>query len=155
MNYGTFRKAGFTLIELLIVIALIAVLTSIVVSSLSTSRQKGIRASVQANLTNARAQAELFFLTNQTYVGVCGTIPVGTIQPIGEFVGKAATAVQAGTVATTPGTAQAVGQAICWESANAWVASVPIATGEYYCVDSANAGRTVTATISANTFVCP
>jgi len=54
---------GFTLIELLVVIAIIGILSSVVLASLTTARSKGADASIQAQLSNMRAQAELFYST--------------------------------------------------------------------------------------------
>ena len=64
---GTTRHtslSGFTLIELLVVIAIIGILSSVVLASLNTARQKGADAAVKSNLSNAPAQAELFYDDN-------------------------------------------------------------------------------------------
>ena len=58
------KTQGFTLIELLVVIAIIGILSSVVLASLTTARSKGTSAAVQAELANARAQAELYYSTN-------------------------------------------------------------------------------------------
>lgn len=54
-------KKGFTLIELLVVVAIIGILSSIVLASLSTARNKGQDASAKGSLSSARAAAELYF----------------------------------------------------------------------------------------------
>lgn len=64
-------KRGFTLIELLVVIAIIGILSSVVLASLNTARDKGSNAAIKSNLNNARAQAELYYDSGQTYLGVC------------------------------------------------------------------------------------
>ena len=53
------KNKGFTLIELLVVIAIIGILAATVLASLSTARSKGRAASVQASISQMRAQAEL------------------------------------------------------------------------------------------------
>ena len=55
---------AFTLIELLVVIAIIGTLSSIVVSSLNSARNKSVDASIRESLQQARNQAELFYASN-------------------------------------------------------------------------------------------
>jgi prepilin-type N-terminal cleavage/methylation domain-containing protein len=66
-------RRGFTLIELLVVIAIIGILSSVVLASLNTARQKGADAAIKSNVDNARAQAELYYdkQSPNSYTGVC------------------------------------------------------------------------------------
>jgi len=57
-------KKGFTLIELLVVVAIIGILASVVLASLSSARTKGADAAVKSNLNTIRSQSELFFSNN-------------------------------------------------------------------------------------------
>jgi prepilin-type N-terminal cleavage/methylation domain-containing protein len=57
-------KKGFTLLELLVVVAIIAIITSIILVSLSDSRNKGADAAVKSNLDTIRGQSELFYANN-------------------------------------------------------------------------------------------
>ncbi len=57
-------QRGFTLIELLVVVAIIGILSSIVLVSLNSARQKGRDASAKGSMSSIRAAAEIFYDTN-------------------------------------------------------------------------------------------
>lgn len=67
-------QRGFTLIELLVVIAIIGVLSSVVLASLNSARQKGQIAAIKANLNNMIAQAELSYDATGNYSTACISI---------------------------------------------------------------------------------
>ncbi len=65
---------GFTLIELLVVIAIIAILATIILASLGTARQRARNTRATSEMSQMRAQAEIFSgnaLGVPTYKGVC------------------------------------------------------------------------------------
>lgn len=117
MNY----KKGFTLIELLVVIAIIGILSSVVLASLNTARDKGADAAAKSNLNGARAQAELFYDGSGTlgYDTVC-TAAGG----VSKQVGAATSSVNSTATA-------------CFDDVGSWSAQVKLKSSvKYYCVDS-------------------
>ncbi|CAN5745213.1 hypothetical protein BH11PAT2_BH11PAT2_01020 [soil metagenome] len=138
---------GFTLIELLVVIAIIGILSSVVLASLNTARSKGVDASIKSNLTNARAQAELFYDSNGTsyYSNVCTNTTVGGVKSIYTNVVAAA---DSGGYPTFSRNAIGTGSiVVCNDTAAGWAAQAPLkgTSGTYYCVDSAGYATTTTA----------
>lgn len=151
-------RRGFTLIELLVVIAIIGILSSVVLASLNTARNKGADAAVKSNLANARAEAEIFYDSNtganaNTYTGLCVSGATSGI-----FDNAAAAAIAGGDTAAGR----------CNANATAWAASASLkvknqaATNsdiDYYCVDSLGAARVIDTNISVGTgaanTVCP
>ncbi len=67
-------KTGFTLIELLVVIAIIGILSSVILASMTSSRQKSRDAKRIAELTQMVRTLELFYDSNQRYPS---TTPTG------------------------------------------------------------------------------
>lgn len=64
------KKKGFTLIELLVVIAIIGILSSVVLASLNTARDKAKDAAIKSSMQTIRVQAELFYSDNSNSYGI-------------------------------------------------------------------------------------
>ncbi|NCA80699.1 MAG: type II secretion system protein [Sphingobacteriia bacterium] len=128
------KNKGFTLIELLVVIAIIGILSSVVLASLNSARNKGADTATKNNLANMRAQAELFYDTGNTYESLCD-------QPTIAQMRASANNSSGGTT-------------VCNAAASAWAAQAPIKAGGFWCVDSTGASKAVTTALSTNT-VCP
>lgn len=63
-------QKGFTLIELLVVIAIIGILSSVVLASLNTARQKGREVAFKAEMDSFKKAAELFYDDYGMYTGL-------------------------------------------------------------------------------------
>ena len=163
------KNQGFTLIELLVVIAIIGILSSVVLASLNTARNKGVDAAVKSNLANARAQAEMYYDANaNSYVvavdsattDICvSTALAGGVKGINANILAATQASQGatGTVNVTEATAEtavAVGGGVCFSAAGTWVAQAPLKAGGYWCVDSTGASIAEAAVLAASSTKC-
>ena len=122
---------GFTLIELLVVIAIIGILSSVVLVSLNSARNKGNDAKIQADLSGVRAAMEVYYSDNGGYsLGTtvnnnsCSQVPFddGKISPY--LTNKTAACVHNGT-ASEKATKYAIAATLPSELTTAW------------CVDSA------------------
>lgn len=144
---------GFTLIELLVVIAIIGILSSVVLASLNTARNRGADANIKANLANIRAQAELIYDTDGDYDAVCGANSTTQNAQIASMIASV----------NSQG-----GSAVCGRpasgAATAWAAAGTLKTTnqfgassgtDYFCVDSAGASKVIDSALGANTTTCP
>ncbi|MDO8522370.1 MAG: type II secretion system protein [bacterium] len=73
MNMIRMKNKGFTLIELLVVIAIIGILSSVVLASLNTARQKGRDARRISDVKQIQLALELYYDSNQFYPLTIGT----------------------------------------------------------------------------------
>lgn len=152
MNY--FKKlkqtqSGFTLIELLIVVAIIAILSGVVLASLNGARVKAKNAKIISEMSSLRAQAELFYNSNNyTYLtgGGAGCGSDMFISTLDGNVSKLYTSIDAATKNGTTSTT------VCNVTPESWALSVtlPGTPTSTYCVDSTGASKSG----SASTGVC-
>ncbi len=150
-------EKGFTLIELLVVIAIIGILSSIVLVSLNTARQKGNDAAVQSNINTIRTQAALDYSSNNNSYGTLSltTVNVSTSPVTQSGAPGTAVAIFGSTgdsrvaLALNQAGKSAADKSVTYGSSTdgqSYVVAAKLSTGKYWCVDSA--GHTgVSATI--------
>ncbi|OHB24232.1 MAG: hypothetical protein A2542_02495 [Parcubacteria group bacterium RIFOXYD2_FULL_52_8] len=157
-SYSTSK--GFTLIELLVVIAIIGILSSVVLASLNSARQKGADAAIKSDLSGIRSQAEIYRddQTNQDYgsytLGNCITSVAGSV-----FADPSVANGLKHAIAQNGGdnTGASATNAVCVASTatKAYAASVKLrSSSAYWCVDSTGAARQISGAITTGS-ACP
>jgi prepilin-type N-terminal cleavage/methylation domain-containing protein len=136
-------KKGFTIIELLVVVAIIAVLSSIVIVSIDVYRTRSSNTNIQATLGQVRSESLLYQQSNGSFLDVC---EAGEPYRIAAMLSE----IQA----------QSFIAPKCFDDSDSWVATTPLRGGETdefaWCVDSNNFGGLISSTryasiINANT----
>ncbi|HEY1037722.1 MAG TPA: type II secretion system protein [Candidatus Paceibacterota bacterium] len=140
------KSRGFTLIELLVVIAIIGILSSVVLASLTTARSRGTAAAVQNELSNMRAQAELYYSTNgNRYTATAGNCTTADLFTSSNGLASLLSGVNSkGATSVT-----------CYASTTAWAVAAT-AGGNNYCVDSTGKSTSTASVTSVSaTVMCP
>ncbi len=155
------KKKGFTLIELLVVIAIIGLLSSVVLASLQSARLKASDAKVKAQLSSARASAELYYNSTGQYSYGSAVSGNAIAFPAGSSVGPGcASGMFANSLLTPytltanyPATAGANGK--CTSSGSAYAITVRMnAVGSFWCVDSVGNSKAEGALQADSVYVC-
>lgn len=121
------KNRGFTLIELLVVIAIIGILSSVVLASLNTSRNRGKDAAIKGTMKSIRIQSSLYYDDpsggNRTY-GMSGDCTGG-------MFADATIAAIIMEIDSVNGT----GNVFCGSNDQEWAMSANLPTGTDWCVD--------------------
>src|SRR3989344_6006391 len=143
MNFSNSLKKGFTLIELLVVVAIIGILASVVLASLTNARSKGADAAIRSAMSSVRAQAELYYENNgEDYTGICTENSING--GLADILDNAAKKLNAGNSVTNGdfvyNAGLGVGAAVCHESPTEFEAVVSLKTipNSGLCVDNTN-----------------
>ncbi len=107
------KEAGFTVIELLVVIAIIGILSSVVLSSLNSAREKGNTAKVEADLRNVRSAIALLADDTGKWPNGC-PIAVGANPEIDLNTASAGLALQPSVEDNTGGCAWVASEVAAW-----------------------------------------
>jgi prepilin-type N-terminal cleavage/methylation domain-containing protein len=131
---------GFTLIELLVVIAIIGILSGVVLTSLSTARNKAKDARIQTNLAQVRSLAEMIYADTTSYATLCNA---GALNTANATYGTQITTIN------TDVTTQGGTNVACYGDASNYCVSASLNTG-IRCVSSSGQTGSV-ACVAANT----
>ncbi len=134
------KNKGFTLIELLVVIAIIGILSSVVLASLNSARNKGADAAIKNNLANMRPQAEMYYDTNSGYSSATvATLPAsGCTAATSVFLDPTITSMIASITSANSAPTCVMG-GTSGAKASSWSASAALKAGGSWCVDSTGA----------------
>lgn len=132
------KNKGFTLIELLVVIAIIGILSSVVLASLGTARNKGKTAAVKAAMAQVRSQAELYYDSNGSY----GDITTAAGCTTGLFADAQVTAILANVTANNGGNPNTCTSNNATGIVDtAYAMSTTLVDGTLWCIDSVGTAK--------------
>ncbi|MEI6580968.1 MAG: prepilin-type N-terminal cleavage/methylation domain-containing protein [bacterium] len=159
-----YNRKGFTLIELLVVVAIIGILTTIVLGSLSQARAKADDAAVKSNLGTIKPLAELFYYdTKNSYLPGGGVKYVLDSCPILSAFGTDSNMFTGSPKimkAITEAVKRGGNEAYCYNSDTQFAIAVDLKSesGHSWCIDNTGASRSVASfskeAIDDTTFSC-
>jgi prepilin-type N-terminal cleavage/methylation domain-containing protein len=127
------KTRGFTLIELLVVIAIIGILSSVVLASLNTARQKGQIAAIKSSMQSVRVQAELYYDDHSSSYGT----PVAVANSCGaaaNMFGNDTTIAQA--ITEIEGIESTVVRCAIGQDGQSWALEKTLPDNSTWCTDS-------------------
>lgn len=172
-NTPSRKNFGFTLLELLVVVGVIGALTTVILFSVSQSRNKARDASIKTSLTSVRGAAAVYrndYSDFGTFTsGACPSVANTTSAASGVFYDAEVKKTIQGAAVTAGGSAQGSGatatytKTACASNGTSWVAAVVLvsSTSSAWCVDANGVSRAVSITAdmpstgySTSTYTC-
>ncbi|MCF7831655.1 MAG: type II secretion system GspH family protein [Candidatus Pacebacteria bacterium] len=159
------KSKGFTLMELLVVIAIIGILSTVILASLSSSRNRARDANIKHELSQMRALADLYALQNggrysNTFQGGAGWHNTSggcrwntnwLFNPAHE--NSLAPLLEAAAMTSNPDwlanpwTLGWVATCYTGHNGQTWMINVKLRTGGYWCVDSYGNSRKISTAV--------
>lgn len=151
LSFASYSR-GFTLIELLVVVAIIGMISSVVLTSLGSARDKGGDAAVKQNMRTIMTQAALVFSNNGSY-GTSFTVAAcpssGTTMFYADTIVRAAIA-----AAASAGNGTVAANTYCSTDGTDYAVSVKLRSStNHWCVDNRGNSKQITPPLLGHT--CP
>jgi len=121
---------GFTLVEIMVVVAITALITTIILASMGESRKEAKDAAIKVSLSEIRKAGEMLYNKTASYVGVCDLSDdtlseSGDFGPVEDYIEK-----QGGAV-------------FCREEEEAYAVISTLNRNDCWCVDSLGDAREI------------
>lgn len=141
-------NVGFTLIELLIVIAIIGLISTVVLTSLSQSQARSYDTKIVQQLTNFRTAAQIYFTNNTGYGPTTSDCSSGMFNDMDVQDGAPGSTIAAGVLPD-------FSDVYCGANDRQYALKATLYDGtSYWCVDYAGASRKIVGTPTSG-IVCP
>ncbi len=145
MHKPELTMRGFTLIELLVAVGIISILASIVMVSLSGTKEQGNAVAVKGDLSTIQTQGVLYFEIGNTYGAdntgsgaSCTPSANGVFRDTGTTIeDRVGAAIAAAQGHATGGSAEVY----CRSSSTAFLVAAKLPNEKYWCIDSIGSAK--------------
>lgn len=134
------KTAGFTIVELLIVLAIIAIMASVVLPRIQNASDSGQEARIVASTESLQKAGMSAEISAGTFNVVCGLYGYATSSQVQEVSSSLYTNSDL---------------FVCNSTTTAFAASAELESGRHWCVDSVGSKHEIGAALGTNVVVCP